>query len=61
VRAGRPCRAKAAEAAAAARKRDKSYRLVVAETDTVVVGDWSKPDDGYYGLSLADVARVLEA
>jgi hypothetical protein len=31
-----------------------------ADNGTVVAGDWSKPDDGYFGLSLADVAKALE-
>ena len=41
-------------------KRDKSYRLT-AENGTVVAGDWTKPDDEYFGLSLDDVAKALEA
>jgi hypothetical protein len=41
-------------------KRDKAYR-VVAENGTVVAGDWAKPDDDYFGLSLDDVAKALEA
>ena len=40
-------------------KDGKVYRLV-ADNGTVVAGDWSKPDDGYFGLSLADVAKALE-
>ena len=30
-----------------------------AETGTIVAGDWAKPDDDYYGLSLADVGKAL--
>ena len=41
-------------------KDGKVFRLV-AENGTVVAGDWSKPDDGYFGLSLADIAKALEA
>jgi hypothetical protein len=41
-------------------KRDKSYRLT-AENGTVVAGDWAKPDDDYFGLSLDDVAKALAA
>jgi hypothetical protein len=40
-------------------KRDKSYR-VVADNGTVVAGDWSNPDEDYFGLSLADVGKALE-
>jgi hypothetical protein len=39
-------------------KRDKVFR-VVADNGTVVAGDWSNPD-GFYGLSLADIADALE-
>jgi hypothetical protein len=39
-------------------KQGKAFR-VVDENGTVVAGDWSNPD-GFYGLSLADVADVLE-
>jgi|RhiMetdeSRZDD1v2_1073273.scaffolds.fasta_scaffold751651_3 hypothetical protein len=37
----------------------KVYRLV-ADNGTVVAGDWTKPDEGYFGLSLADVGKALE-
>jgi hypothetical protein len=40
-------------------KDGKVFRLV-AGNGTIVAGDWSKPDDGYFGLSLADLAKVLE-
>jgi hypothetical protein len=39
-------------------KQGKAFQ-VVDENGTVVAGDWSNPD-GFYGLSLADVADVLE-
>jgi hypothetical protein len=52
---------KAAEARGWRLERDaKVYRLVIAETGTVVAGDWANPDGDYYGLSLADVGKVLE-
>ena len=41
-------------------KRDKAFRLVNANTGTVVAGDWSQPDDVYFGLSLDDVVNALE-
>ena len=40
-------------------KRGKSYRLT-AENGTVVAGDWTAPDEEYFGLSLTDVADALE-
>jgi hypothetical protein len=40
-------------------KKGKVYRLLDAN-GTVVGGDWNKPDDGYFGLSLADVAEALD-
>jgi hypothetical protein len=39
-------------------KQGKAFRLV-DENGTVVAGDWSSPD-GFYGLSLADIADALE-
>jgi hypothetical protein len=33
---------------------------VVADNGTVVAGDWSNPDEDYFGLSLADVGKALE-
>lgn len=40
-------------------KKGKAYRLLDAN-GTVIGGDWSKPDDGYFGLSLADVGKALD-
>jgi hypothetical protein len=40
-------------------KKGKAYRLLDTN-GTVVAGDWSKPDDGYFGLSLADIGKALE-
>jgi hypothetical protein len=39
-------------------RQGKAFRLT-DENGTVVAGDWSNPD-GFYGLSLADVGKVLE-
>jgi hypothetical protein len=39
-------------------KDGKVFRLV-ADNGTIVAGDWAKPDDGYFGLSLADIAKAL--
>jgi hypothetical protein len=33
---------------------------MVTDTGTVVAGDWANADGDYFGLSLADVAKVLE-
>jgi hypothetical protein len=41
-------------------KKGKAYRLLDAN-GTVIGGAWDKPDDGYFGLSLADVAKALAA
>lgn len=41
-------------------KRDKAFRLVDASTGTVVGGDWSQPDDEYFGLSLDHVVNALK-
>jgi hypothetical protein len=40
-------------------KRGKVFRLV-AENGTVVAGDWTQPDELYFGLTLTDVAKALE-
>jgi len=40
-------------------KNGKVYRLV-ADNATIVAGDWSDVDGGYFGLSLADVAKALD-
>jgi hypothetical protein len=34
------------------------FRLVDAN-GTVVAGDWSNPDDRYYGLTLADIGKAI--
>jgi hypothetical protein len=41
-------------------KKGKAYRLLDAN-GTIVAGDWSNVDGGYFGLSLADVAKALAA
>jgi hypothetical protein len=40
-------------------KQGKHYRMVVANTGTLVAADWSTADG--FGLSLADVSKALEA
>jgi hypothetical protein len=40
-------------------KKGKAYRLLDTN-GTVIGGAWDKPDAGYFGLSLADIAKVLE-
>lgn len=40
-------------------KRDRTYQLV-AENGTTVAGDWSKPEQDYFGLTLDDVSKALE-
>jgi hypothetical protein len=35
-------------------------RLQAADNGTIVAGDWSNVDGGYFGLSLADIAKALE-
>jgi hypothetical protein len=40
-------------------KDGKVYRLV-ADNGTIVAGDWANVDGEYFGLSLADIAKVLE-
>jgi hypothetical protein len=39
-------------------KKGKAYRLLDTN-GTVVADDWAKPD-GYFGLSLDDIAKALE-
>jgi hypothetical protein len=40
-------------------KDGKVFRLV-ADNGTVVAGVWSNVDGGYFGLSLAEIARALQ-
>ena len=40
-------------------KRDKVFRLVT-DNGTIVAGDWANADGEYFGLSLADIGKVLE-
>jgi hypothetical protein len=42
-------------------KDGKVFRLTDAQTGTIVAGDWTNADGGYFGLSLADVAKALAA
>jgi hypothetical protein len=52
---------KAAEAAGyRLEKRGRTYRLVVAATGTLAAGDWTQPDEDYFGLSLDQIAEALE-
>jgi hypothetical protein len=39
-------------------KQGKHYRMVVAETGTLVAGDWTAND--YYGLTLEEISAALE-
>jgi hypothetical protein len=50
---------KAAEERGWTLEKDGRVFRLVADNVTVVAGDWSRPDDGYFGLSLADVAKPL--
>ena len=40
-------------------KKCRAYRLV--DAGTVAAGAWDRPDDDYFGLSLADIGKALEA
>jgi hypothetical protein len=51
---------KAAEARGWTLEKDGKVFRLVADNGTIVAGDWAKPDDGYFGLSLADIADALE-
>jgi hypothetical protein len=54
-----PARGRADKARKRAQKDGKVFRLV-ADNGTIVAGDWSNVDGGYFGLSLADIAKALE-